>query len=95
MKKKVFPVTLATLIVPASYCEPTLKKLHEKPRSHPYMLGGEMDRQLQEYVKSLRESKTVVNSSIVASAAEGMVKSCDRKAMVDILSAPSSGLRIS
>ena len=59
------------------------------------MLGEEMDRQLQEYVKSLRESKTVVNSSIVASAAEGMVKSRNRKAMVDILSAPSSGLRIS
>ena len=36
-----------------------------------------MDKQLQEYVKSLRESKTVVNSSIVASAAEGIVKSRD------------------
>lgn len=35
----------------------TIKKLHEKPRGHPYLLGEEMDKQLQEYVKSLRESK--------------------------------------
>ena len=34
------------------------------------MLGEEMDRQLQEYVKSLRESKTIVNSTIVLSAAK-------------------------
>ena len=36
-----------------------------------------MDRQLQEYVKSLRKSKTIVNSTIVLSAAEGIAKSHD------------------
>ena len=41
------------------------------------MLGKEMDKQLQEYVKSLREVKTVVNSSIVVSAPVGIVKSHD------------------
>lgn len=55
----------------------TIKELQTKKRGHPYMLGEEMDRQLQEYVKSLRESKTVVNSTIVLSAAEGIVKSHD------------------
>ena len=34
-----------------------------------------MERQLQEYIKSLREAKAVINSSIVISAAEGIVKS--------------------
>lgn len=33
-----------------------------------------MDRQLQEYIKSLREAKAVINSAIVISAAEGIVK---------------------
>lgn len=55
----------------------TIEELQTKKRGHSYMLGEEMDRQLQEYVKSLRESKTVVNSTIVLPAAEGIVKSHD------------------
>ena len=39
------------------------------------MLGEELDMQLKEYIKSLREAKAVINSSIVISAAEGIVKS--------------------
>ena len=34
-----------------------------------------MDKQLQEYIKSLREAKAVINSAFVISAAEGIVKS--------------------
>ena len=55
----------------------TIKKLERKRRGHPYLLGEEMDKQLLGYVKSLREAKTVVNSSIVVSAAVGIVKSHD------------------
>ena len=33
--------------------------------------------QLQEYVKSLREAKAIINSAIVISTAEGIVKSHD------------------
>lgn len=36
-----------------------------------------MDMQLQEYVKSLREAKAIINSAIVISTAEGIVKSHD------------------
>ena len=36
-----------------------------------------MDRQLQEYIKSLREAKVVINSAIVISIPEGIVKSHD------------------
>jgi len=36
-----------------------------------------MDRQLQEYIKNLREAKAVINSAIVISAAEGIIKSHD------------------
>ena len=52
-----------------------IEKLKTKNRGHPYLLGEEMDRQLQEYIKSLREDKAVINSAIVVSAAEGIVKS--------------------
>ena len=52
----------------------TIEKLPSKKRGHPYLLGEEMDRQLQEYIKSLREAKAVINSAIVISAAEGIVK---------------------
>jgi len=55
----------------------TIEKLEAKKRGHPYLLEEEMDRQLQEYIKSLREAKTVLNSAIVISAAEGFVKSHD------------------
>ena len=55
----------------------TIEKLETKKRGHPYLLGEEMDRQLQEYIKSLREAKAVINSAIVISAAEGIVKSHD------------------
>ena len=43
----------------------TIEKLETKKRGHPYFLGEEMDRQLQEYIKSLREAKAVINSAIV------------------------------
>ena len=33
------------------------------------------NRQLQEYIKSLKEAKAVINSAILISAAEGIVKS--------------------
>ena len=50
-------------------------ELAGKTRGHPFLLGKEMDNQLQEYVKGLRESKCIVNSAIVISAAIGIVKS--------------------
>ena len=55
----------------------TIEKLDAKKRGHPYLFGEAMDRQLQEYIKSLREAKAVINSAIVISAAEGIIKSHD------------------
>ena len=46
-----------------------------KKRGNLYLLGEKMDRQLQEYIKNLRAAKVVINSAIVISAAEGIVKS--------------------
>lgn len=52
-----------------------IKKLPEKKRGYPCLLGRELDNQLQEYVKGLREGNSVINSVIVISAALGIVKS--------------------
>ena len=43
----------------------TIEKVEAKKRGHPYLLGEKMDRQLQEYMKSLREAKAVINSASV------------------------------
>uniref|UniRef100_A0A1X7SY85 DDE-1 domain-containing protein n=1 Tax=Amphimedon queenslandica TaxID=400682 RepID=A0A1X7SY85_AMPQE len=55
----------------------SITALKGKKRGHPYLLGEDMDRQLQAYIKSLRESKAIINSAIVVSAAEGIIKSHD------------------
>ena len=52
-----------------------VNELPEKTRGHPCLLGRELDNQLQEYVKGLREGKSIINSAIVMSAAMGIVKS--------------------
>ena len=53
----------------------TIEELKTKKRGRPCLLGEDMDRQLQEYIKSLREAKAVINTAIVVSAAEGIIKS--------------------
>ena len=50
-------------------------ELPGETRGHPCLLGRELDNQLQEYVKFLREGKSINNSAIVVSAAMGIVKS--------------------
>ena len=57
--------------------EMEITKLESAPRGPPLRLGKEMDVQVQEYVKNLRESGGVVNLRIVMASAEGIVKSDD------------------
>ena len=54
-----------------------LKTLPEKKRGRPYLLGEELDKQVRAYVTSLRSNGAVVNTAIVMSCAEGIVKSHD------------------
>ena len=54
-----------------------LKSLPEKKRGRPYLLGEELDKQVRAYVTSLRSNGAVVNTAIVMSCAEGIVKSHD------------------
>ena len=57
--------------------EMEIAKLGNEKRGPPLLLGKELDMQVQEYVKSLRENGGVVNSAIVMVGAEGIVKSYD------------------
>lgn len=52
-----------------------IQKLEMKKRSHLYLLREEMDRQLQEYIKSLREAKAVITSAIVILLLKELLKS--------------------
>ena len=54
-----------------------LKCLPEKKRGRPYLLGEELDKQVRAYVASLRANGAVVNTAIVLSCAEGIIKNHD------------------
>ena len=62
----------------------TFEKLEMKKRGNPYLLGEEMDRQLQEYIKSLSKAKAVISSAIVISATAEIVKSHDNNLLESI-----------
>ena len=57
--------------------EMVMDKLGSERRGPPLLFGNELDTQVQEYVKSLREKGGVVNSAIVMAGAVGIVKSYD------------------
>ena len=54
-----------------------MDKLGSERRGPPLLLGNELDTQVQEYVKSLREKGGVINSAIVMAGAVGIVESYD------------------
>ena len=75
-----------------------IKKLPEKKRGHPFLLGEELDRQLQEYIKGLREGKAVINSTIIFSVVQGIIKvtlAICLKVMVATSNCPRHGQRTS
>lgn len=51
--------------------------LQPPKRGRPLLLGVELDKKVQEYIKRLRSGHAVVNSSIVKALAEGIVSGCD------------------
>ena len=57
--------------------EVSVKSLDNKKRGRPFLLGEELDRQVQAYIKCLRENGAVINTQIVMAVAEGIVKSHD------------------
>ena len=54
-----------------------VKELPYKKTGRPLLLGGKLDKQVQEYVKYMRDRGTAVNATVVVAAAEGIVKSQD------------------
>ena len=55
----------------------TLKSLPENKRGRLYLLGEELDKQVRAYVTTLRSNGAMVNTAVVMSCAEGIVKSHD------------------
>ena len=54
-----------------------IKRLENKRRDRPLLLGQEIDRQAQMYLFSLREQGAVINSAIGIGCASGIVKNVD------------------
>ena len=50
---------------------------HKKKQGRPLLLGNKLDRQVQDYINYLCEQGTAVNTSVVMTSAEGIVKSKD------------------
>ena len=61
----------------ASGSEATVESLDQKRRGRPFLLGEELDRQVQAYIKRLRENGAVINTAIVMAVAEGIVMGHD------------------
>ena len=54
-----------------------ITELPLKKRGRPLLLGEQLDKQLQAYLTSFRESGAVVNTAIAMACAEGIVRSAD------------------
>lgn len=54
-----------------------IEKLESARRGHPLLLGSKIDKEVEEYVKSLREAGDAVNSAIVRGVAEGIIEKYD------------------
>ena len=54
-----------------------VERLPVKPKGRPLLLGPELDRQVQDYLISLREAGGVVNTLIAIAAATGIVRRHD------------------
>ena len=50
-----------------------MKALPTKTQGRPLLLGEELDKCVQDYIKNLREIRGVVNTAIVVGAANGIV----------------------
>ena len=58
--------------------EMTAQDMSYKPRGRPLLLGDELDQQVQDHIKAIRESGGVVNRTIVLAAGHGIVSSHNR-----------------
>ena len=57
----------------STYKPVEVRALPTKPQGQPLLLGEELDKCVQDYIKNLREIGGVVNTAIVVGAANGIV----------------------
>ena len=57
--------------------EDAVPELPSKKTGRPLLLGNDLDKQVREYVKYLRECSTAVNTAVVIAAAEGIIMNKD------------------
>ena len=57
--------------------EDAVPELPSKKTGRPLLLGNDLDKQVREYAKYLRERSTAVNTAVVIAAAEGIIVNKD------------------
>ena len=65
-----------------------VQELPSKKAERPLLLGNDLDKQVREYVKYLRERSTAVNTAVVIAAAEGIIMNKD----ANLLSSNGGGI---
>ena len=68
-----------------------VRELPNKKMGRPLLIGEEADRQLQEYVRYLRDCGSHVNTSVVIATAEGILTSID----ANVLASNGGGISLS
>ena len=54
-----------------------IAELPHKKRGRPFLLGKDIDEQVQLYLHKIQENGGVITASVAVSAAKGIMKSCD------------------
>jgi len=64
--------------------EELVQTLPRKKQERPLLIGKELDKEVQEYIKHMRKASSAVNTKVVIAAAEGILMNHDSKSNIKL-----------
>ena len=64
-----------------------VQTLPRKKQGRPLLIGDELDKEIQAYIKHMREASSAVNTEVVIAAAEGILMNHDSKSKIQLTTA--------
>ena len=64
--------------------EELVQTLPRKKQGRPLLIGKELQKEVQEYIKHMRKASSVVNTEVVSAAAEGILVNHDSKSSIKL-----------
>ena len=64
-----------------------VQTLPRKKQGRPLLIGDELDKEVQAYIKHMREASSAVNTEVVIAAAEGILMNHDLKSKIQLTTA--------